>query len=210
MANDEMAKMVEETNTFLTAQAKPEIETTDYEKFLLIVWPTQYEELADQLSDNFSWTDAAELAKLTGLKVTSIKGILGSMTKKGLVGTDEKPNGQPGSDQYLTEAAVRIAFDLRADPAAVEYLNIDAKGPATPKAAAAPKAKPAPVEVEAPKVGVCARVHQIADAMRGQPRAEIIARAVAEGLNKGTVRVQLGHWAKKQPGGWTWPEPAAD
>lgn len=121
MANDEMAKMVEETNTFLAAQVEP----------------AEHEELAEHI---------------------------------------EK-----------VDAAL-------------------AKAGAKPKTK---KAKPAPETAE-PKVGPCKRVHQIADAMKGKTRKEVIERAVAEGLNKGTVRVQLGHWAKKQPGGWTWPEPAAD
>lgn len=121
MANDEMAKMIEETNTFLAAQAEPEGEPAEHEKL------------------------AAHIEKVN--------------------------------------AAL-------------------AKAGAKPKAK---KAKPAPVEV--PKLGVCARVHQIADAMKGQPRSEVIERAVAEGINKGTVRVQLSKWAKLN--GWTWPEEKA-
>ena len=34
--------------------------------------------------------------------------------------------------------------------------------------------------------------------------AELARRAVAEGINKGTVRVQLSKWARLN--GWEWPE----
>lgn len=68
------------------------------------------------------------------------------------------------------------------------------------------KVKPAPAAET--KVGPCKRVHQIADAMKGKTRKEVVDACEAEEINRGTARTQTGHWAKAN--GWTWPEPAAE
>lgn len=65
--------------------------------------------------DNMCLSDVAELATRTGKTEKSVKGILGSLTKKGLVVTEEKTNGAPGVDQWLVTAALPLAFELRAE-----------------------------------------------------------------------------------------------
>lgn len=186
-----------------------EIETaavalTDYEKALLIIWPTNYKDAESEKADNASWVDVADLAKATSLKQSSVKGILASLVKKGLAeGGHEKANGVPGDLQVLTDAGIDAAFALRADEAeATETLK---------RAASAPKPKstkpaPAPKAETEVKLGSCARIHQLCEQMKGQPRSAILKACEAEGLHKSTIRIQTTKWAKKQPGGWEWPE----
>lgn len=88
--------------------------------------------------------------------------------------------------------------------AEIEKAALTEAAPEATKPALAPKgkkAKPAPEAVT--KVGPCKRVHQIADAMKGKTRKEVVDACETEGINRGTARTQTGHWAKAN--GWTWP-----
>lgn len=91
-------------------------------------------------ADNMTFADVAELSQRTGLTKAQIKGVLSGLA--GIVDTDvEKPNGQKGVDQVLTDWGIVVAFELLAD-------GIEAN---PPKAAPAPKAdKPAKAEKKAP------------------------------------------------------------
>jgi DNA-binding MarR family transcriptional regulator len=60
----------------------------------------------DLRADNYSVTDARELAALTKIPMKSIKGVIGSLTKKGLVTPDEGPEGE--DHLWLSEAAIDI------------------------------------------------------------------------------------------------------
>lgn len=82
--------------------------------------------------------------------------------------------------------------------------HIEKVDAALAKAGAKPKTKKTRSAPEAEtKVGPCKRVHQIADAMKGKTRKEVVDACEAEGINRGTARTQTGHWAKAN--GWTWP-----
>jgi DNA-binding MarR family transcriptional regulator len=94
---------------------------TDLEKAVVVAFADACidcngaETMDDMLSDNMTWADVAEIAKRTGLAQKSVKGVLGSLTKRGLVGNDDKPNGQPGTDSFLTDTGIRVAFELIAE-----------------------------------------------------------------------------------------------
>lgn len=65
-------------------------------------------------SDNMTFADVAELSQRTGLTKPQVKGVLSGLS--GIVDTDvEKPNGQPGVDQVLTDFGVIVAFELLAE-----------------------------------------------------------------------------------------------
>ena len=71
-----------------------------------------YDDVEGTISDlGVSWTDAAELVTETGIKMSSIKGIIGSLVKKGLVDADEGDAGKPDA-LCLTEAGARRFFEL--------------------------------------------------------------------------------------------------
>ena len=57
----------------------------------------------DMLADNFSWTDVGELSEHTGLSVPETKGVVGSLTKKGLVDTEK-------NDLCLTDEGIKEAW----------------------------------------------------------------------------------------------------
>jgi hypothetical protein len=65
-------------------------------------------------ADNMTYADVAELSQRTGLTKSQVKGVLSGLS--GIVDTDvEKPNGQAGVDQVLTDFGVIVAFELLAD-----------------------------------------------------------------------------------------------
>lgn len=67
-------------------------------------------------SDNMCVADVAELSTRTGLTKNQLKGVVSSLASKGLVSANiEKPNGEPGVDQWLNTDALATAFDLMAD-----------------------------------------------------------------------------------------------
>lgn len=147
---------------------------------------------------------------LIGGNVGGSKEERGNLTQLKKAGLIETSNDGEGKDW--------LAFtDLGVDYAAEHGVEVDARQPSgkatgiTVKDADAPKKKTkADLAAESPaetKVGPCKRVHQIADAMKGKTRKEVIDACDAEGINRGTARTQTGHWAKAT--GWTWPEAPA-
>ena len=67
------------------------------------------ESVEDVLADNFSWITATDLNELTKLPVPVIKGLLDSLTKKGLCA----PEGGDHKDLLdLTDEGVKIAFSI--------------------------------------------------------------------------------------------------
>jgi DNA-binding MarR family transcriptional regulator len=90
-------------------------------------------------ADNMTWSDVKETSNRTGLTKKQVSGVIASLSTKGLLDTDvEKPNGQPGVDQVLTDKGVRVAFDLLGDGVVAN------QGPTpAPKADAAKADKPA-------------------------------------------------------------------
>lgn len=54
-----------------------------------------YDTLEGTQSDcGVSWTDAKELAEATGLAINTVKGVMGSLAKKGLIEIDDETNGR--------------------------------------------------------------------------------------------------------------------
>lgn len=81
------------------------------------------------LEDNMTYSDEKGIAQRTGLKAKSVKGVLGSLTKRGLVSASERPNGQPGVDQVLNDDAIRVAFELMADGWEANVVDMNPKHP---------------------------------------------------------------------------------
>lgn len=97
------------------------------------------ETLDAMLGDNMTYADVAEIAQRTGLTKKQVQGVIASLSSKGILSVgNEKPNGQPGVDQVLTDWGVSIAFDLLAE-------GVEAKAtikPAIIKPARAARAAP--------------------------------------------------------------------
>lgn len=90
---------------------------TKNEIAVLLAWPLNYADAESNIADNATWNEANDIAKATGLPIKTVKGVLGSLAKKGLVeGGHDKANGVPGDLQVLTEAGIRAVFDLKATP----------------------------------------------------------------------------------------------
>jgi len=100
------------------------------------------ETLDAMLSDNMTFADVAEIAQRTGLTKKQVQGVIASLSSKGILSVgNEKPNGQPGVDQVLTDWGVTIAFDLLAEGIEAKATIKPAKGKTVAKAKPAPKAK---------------------------------------------------------------------
>lgn len=101
--------------------AKDAADLTDKEKHVVVALADACmdcngaETVDDMLADNMTWSDVADIAQRTGMNQKTVKGVLGSLTKRGLVGCDEKPNGQPGTDSFLHDEGIRVAFELLAE-----------------------------------------------------------------------------------------------
>lgn len=136
--------------------------------------------------DNMTWADADELAARTGLSVASVKGVLGSLTQKGLVGSDDKPNGQRGVDSYLTAEGIEAAFGVET----VEAAPADKLADALVKAA---EAEQLAQDMGQPFPGIiCSTIRFHAARWEGS-RKDFIAAGAAAGFNKLTLATQ---WQK--------------
>lgn len=58
---------------------------TILESQVLKAFPVNYTCADDELSDNCTFTDVSDLTKTTGIAPNIIKGVLGSLAKKGLI-----------------------------------------------------------------------------------------------------------------------------
>lgn len=102
------AQYVEEVAELQPAQA-PAIELTNKEMFALRhIVANALENMggqtpADLLDDNYSWFDAEDLANRAVITVNQAKGLIASLTVKGLVGADSDVNN------YLTNEAINFA-----------------------------------------------------------------------------------------------------
>jgi hypothetical protein len=136
------------------------------------------ETLDAMLSDNMTYADVAEIAKRTGLTKKQVQGVIASLSSKGVLSVgNEKPNGQPGVDQVLTDWGVSIAFDLLAE-------GIEAKAtikPATKKAA--PKAKAKASNVVA--LPTTKKVRALEDRVLVEPTSDLSnVRPIREGTKR--------------------------
>lgn len=65
---------------------------------------TGAEDIEGIREDNMTWADLNDLgAMIDSMSKESIRGVCGSLAKKGLIGSEGKPNGQLGTDMYATE-----------------------------------------------------------------------------------------------------------
>lgn len=85
-------------------------EFTPLQTAVLEAWPINYDNQEDQLADNYSWTDAQELAEESGLTVKQVKGVLSSFAKRGLVSPGDKNPETRNIKQSLTEDGARAVF----------------------------------------------------------------------------------------------------
>lgn len=69
-----------------------------------------YETLEDNLNDNCTCLDVKDLSRLTGLDVKTVKGVIGSLTKKNLVFVDEFNMGETAL--MVTDEGIREYFRL--------------------------------------------------------------------------------------------------
>lgn len=100
------------------------------------------ETLDAMLGDNMTWADVNEVAKRTSLTKKQVQGVIASLSTKGILSVgNEKPNGQPGVDQVLTDWGVAIGFDLLAEGVEAKVTIKPAKADPKPAKAAAPAAK---------------------------------------------------------------------
>lgn len=81
-----------------------------------------YKTAEDTKSDlGVSWCDCLMLSTDTGLNIHTVKGVIGSLAKKGLVHVDDEP-GKPHA-VCLTEAGVDAKFALPADLSATPVVG---------------------------------------------------------------------------------------
>lgn len=158
------------------------------------------ETVDDMLADNMTWSDVADIAQRTGMNQKTVKGVLGSLTKRGLVGCDEKPNGQPGTDSFLHDEGIRVAFELLAEGVeamqSVDQKIRDAKIVKAPKTRELPDrvmVEPGkPEDVKATKAG--SKRHLMAEALAKGATVEELVELL--GWTKDTVssafRVDMG------------------
>lgn len=99
---------------------------TENEMTVLRAFPICTEDYNDVKEDlGQSWTEASELATETGKSKASINATIGSLLRKGLIHSDEKPNGQAGEIQCLSEAGCDVLAE--AYPVAKPEAPADAK-----------------------------------------------------------------------------------
>lgn len=96
------------------------IQLTANEAAVLLTFNTYGDAECTKSDLGVSWTGVDEIAKDTGKSLASVKGILGSLIKKGLVQSDEADafSGKPIA-QCLTDDGVDALFALRAEEAPV-------------------------------------------------------------------------------------------
>jgi hypothetical protein len=102
---------------------------TEMETRVLKAWPSGYD-CAEYLKDDLgaSWTNAEYLSEKTGLDIKSVKGVLGSLSSKGLIYVDEGGMGNP--IQCLSEDGADAHFQVKTD-AVVKYQLLLISGPAS-------------------------------------------------------------------------------
>ena len=66
-------------------------------------------DMEHMLADNFSWASVKDLAEITNLDMETVKGVCGSLAKKGLQGS-ERNDTTKKMDLYLTEDGIKTAW----------------------------------------------------------------------------------------------------
>lgn len=158
------------------------IKLTELETKVLGAFNT-YDDLASTIGDlGVSWTDAKELSVETGIAMKSIKGVIGSLVKKGLVDVDD--DGPINAHDLkkaptaicLTAEGAKVFFDLcaaesdaaeepTADPAPAELPLDWGTDPAIDD--------PAPAQDETPEADLSDVGTKLADAMAAEANAKL-------------------------------------
>lgn len=86
-----------------------------------------YDTAEDNKADNACYTDVADAAMETGKTVKSVRGIMGSLAKKGLITHEE--GGETGEDdiQCLTDAGIDVVFQIMEEEKNVDAATLDKK-----------------------------------------------------------------------------------
>lgn len=182
---------------------------TSLEKIVLLAFNTYATAEGTKSDLGVSWTDATTLADATSLKLNTIKGVIGSLVKKGLVQTDSEDS----KAICLTEKGVDAHFQIDADGSvfmddAPEELIQDEDGQAALVAeqeeelALEAFRKAGVDEAQAQAMGVpmpgiiCATLRQFAGGWTG-PRKTFIKTAELAGFNTKTAATQ---WQRARKG----------
>lgn len=90
---------------------------TDLEKKVLLsfiefgIENTGASDVEDLLSDNFTWMNAPDIYKATGLDKFVVAGLMSSLDKKGLIADSyESPRGSKATDWYATDDGIIVGF----------------------------------------------------------------------------------------------------
>jgi DNA-binding MarR family transcriptional regulator len=78
---------------------------TDLETKVLKSFNTNYDCAENEKGDNATYTGVSEIAKLTGLSLAQVKGVVGSLVKKSLADVDTHKAGAPDC-LVLTDAGI--------------------------------------------------------------------------------------------------------
>lgn len=158
---------------------------TNLETTILALFNT-YETAEGTKSDlGVSWTDAADLAKASGLPVNVVKGILGSLVKKDLVQVDVGGHNNPVV--CLTDAG---ADARHAIPADFEPSKFDAEQAMIEALAEAAIEEAEQIALGKPFPGIiCATLRSHAFGWTGT-RKSFIAAVTSVGYNKATAATQ--------------------
>lgn len=138
------------------------------------------------LADNMTWGDVASIAEATGMPQKTVRGVIASLDKKGLlVITDEGVNGEGPVQQVLSDAGVRYGFELLAQqadaPAPAPFTASDAEVESKVEEAAKLPGDATPKQVKAVRVPK-------------SDKAKLFTRAAskkAQPVKAGTRRAQL-------------------
>lgn len=77
------------------------INLTELETIVIKAFDTNYQDAESEKDDNATTGEVASIAGKTGLEIATVKGVFGSLTKKGLI-----VDTQEDSNFYLTDAGI--------------------------------------------------------------------------------------------------------
>ncbi len=150
-----------------------------------------YETAEQQKADNAALSDVKELALIAEMTEKSVKGVVGSLTKKGIF--CETMGGEKGDVPHIgiTDEGIDLAYALNAKGDEPEAPAETQEAPAAPKAEDDVEAITGHLRDALAAEGAtkCSALRAIA-ASCSAPRASFIAAAEAVGINRGTAARQ--------------------
>lgn len=85
---------------------------TTLEKRVILAFCTNYSSAEAEKNDNATYSDVFELADRADLYRDTVKGVCGSLVKKGLIAIDPPRNGA-GQCFYLTDDGIDVYYSLK-------------------------------------------------------------------------------------------------